>query len=149
MPAPPLLVRVAVALPIALVLVEGLGTTPHVAVPPAPPTLSTVARPYLVLPSHELWDMHVMLWSTDRFADTVNGGSGVVPREQDQVRRAVVGFPDVRSVAYLRSIGVRTVVVLPSRAYGTPLQDAAALPIDGLGITREVHPDAVVFRLDP
>jgi hypothetical protein len=93
--------------------------------------------------------MHVMLWSTDRFGDLVNGGSGVVPLEQDQVRRAVVSFPDANSVAYLRGIGVRTVVVLPNRAYGTPLQNAAILPIDGLGITREVHPDAVVFVLSP
>ena len=52
-------------------------------------------------------------------------------------------------MAYLRGIGVRTVVVLPDRADGTPLQNAATLPIDGLGITREVHPDAVVFLLGP
>jgi hypothetical protein len=52
-------------------------------------------------------------------------------------------------VAYLRSVGVRTIVVLPDRAYGTPLQNAATMPIDGLGITREVHPDAVVFLLTP
>ncbi len=143
------LVRMAVIVPVVLVLLEGLGTTPHVRVPPAPPTLSTVAAPYLVLPTHEVYDMHVMLWSTDRFADMVNGGSGVVPSEQDQVRRAVVGFPDAKSVAYLRGIGVRTVVVLPNRAGGTPLQNAATLPIDGLDITREVHPDAVVFVLYP
>jgi len=93
--------------------------------------------------------MHVMLWSTDRFAKTVNGGSGVVPIEQDKVRRAAATFPDANSVAYLRGVGVRTVVVLPDRAYGTPLQNAATMPIDGLGITREVHPDAVVFQLTP
>ncbi len=144
-----LLPRVAITVPVMLVLLEGLGSTPHVPVPPAPPTLSTVAAPYLVLPTHEVYDMHVMLWSTDRFGDLVNGGSGVVPLEQDQVRRAVVSFPDANSVAYLRGIGVRTVVVLPDRAYGTPLQNAAMLPIDGLGITREVHPDAVVFVLSP
>jgi hypothetical protein len=146
---PSLVARAAVVLPVVLVLLEGLGTTAHVPVPPAPPTLSTVAAPYLVLPTHELWDMNVMLWSTDRFADMVNGGSGVVPSEQDQVRRAVARFPDAQSVAYLRGIGVRTVVVLPDRAYGTPLQDAATLPINGLGLTREVHPDAVVFVLTP
>ena len=149
MPRPQPLIRVAVIVPVVLVFLEGLGTTPHVPVPPAPPALSTVAAPYLVLPTHEVLDMHVMLWSTDRFADMVNGGSGVVPTEQDQVRRAVVNFPDAQSVAYLRGIGVRTVVVLPSRASGTPLQNAATVPIDGLGITRDVRPDAVVFVLDP
>jgi hypothetical protein len=149
MTRPEPVVRVAVIVPVLFVLLEGLGTTPHVPVPPAPPTLSTVSAPYLVLPTHEVYDMHVMLWSTDRFADMVNGGSGVVPMEQDQVRRAVVGFPDAQSVAYLRGIGVRTVVVLPDRAGGTPQQNAATVPIDGLGISREVHPDAVVFVLDP
>jgi len=141
--------RAAVVLPVLLVLLEGLGTTAHVRVPQAPPTLSTVAAPYLVLPTQQLWDMHVMLWSTDRFAKTVNGGSGVVPTEQDQIRRAAATFPDANSVGYLRSVGVRTVVVLRDRAYGTPLQNAATTPIDGLGITREVHPDAVVFQLTP
>jgi hypothetical protein len=141
--------RAAVVLPVLLVLLEGLGSTPHVRVPQAPPTLSTVAAPYLVLPTHQLWDMHVMLWSTDRFAETVNGGSGVVPTEQDKIRRAAATFPDANSVAYLRGVGVLTVVVLPDRAYGTPLQNAATMPIDGLGITREVHPDAVVFQLSP
>ena len=47
----------------------------------------------------------------------------------------------------LRDLGVKTVVVLPSWAVGTPWQDAANLPIESLGITREVRDDAVVFRL--
>jgi len=144
---PPLLLRAAAAVPVVLILVEGLGTIPHVPMPSAPPTLSTVAAPYLVLPTHEVVDMNVMLWSTDRFADLVNGGSGLVPTETDQIRRAVTGFPDARSVAYLRSVGVKTVVVLPDQAYGSPLAQAATIPIDGLGVTREVHPDAVVFTL--
>jgi hypothetical protein len=138
-----------VVVPVALVLIEGLGTIPHVPMPPAPPTLSTVAPPYLVLPTHEVVDMNMMLWSTDRFADMVNGGSGLVPAETDQIRKAVTGFPDERSVAYLRSVGVKTVVVLPDRVYGSPLAQAATMPIGGLGITRAVHPDAVVFTLMP
>jgi hypothetical protein len=91
--------------------------------------------------------MHPMLWSTDRFADLVNGGSGIVPAEQDRARRAAQSFPDAASVSYLRSIGVRTVVVVRARAAGTRWQNAESLPIDGLGLTREVHPDAVVFNL--
>jgi hypothetical protein len=139
--------RVALALPVLLVFGEGLGRTPHVPVPPAPPTLSTVAAPYLVLPTHPVTDMHPMLWSTDRFADMVNGGSGLVPAELERTRRAVQTFPDVSSIAYLRGLGVRTVVVVRARASGTPWQDAESLPIDGLGINREVRPDAVVFNL--
>ena len=137
----------ALLVPLLLVFGEGLGTTPHAAVPPAPPTLSTVAAPYLVLPTDQVGDMHPMLWSTDRFADLVNGGSGIVPAEQDRARRAAQSFPDAASVSYLRSIGVRTVVVVRARAAGTRWQNAESLPIDGLGLTREVHPDAVVFNL--
>ena len=137
----------ALLVPLLLVFGEGLGTTPHAPVPPAPPTLSTVVPPYLVLPTDQVTDMHPMLWSTDRFADMVNGGSGLVPAEQDRARRAAQSFPDAASVNYLRGIGVKTVVVVRSRAGGTRWQQAETLPIDGLGITREVRPDAVVFTL--
>ena len=149
LPRPTAIARLALLLPLAFVLVEGLGNTPHATVPAPPSTLSTVQAPYLVLPSDQLRDMHVMLWSTDRFADVVNGGSGVVPAEQNRTREVVQSFPDPASVGYLRALGVRTVVVLPQRAGGTQWEEAANLPIDGLGITREVHPDAVVFHLSP
>jgi hypothetical protein len=143
------LTRAAVLLPIMLVLAEGRGAIPYMPVPPAPPTLSTVEAPYLVLPTHEVVDMNVMLWSTDRFADLVNGGSGLVPTELRRVREVVTTFPDAASVAHLREIGVRSVVVLPSRLGGTALAEAATLPIGGLPLTRQVYPDAVVFSLDP
>jgi len=149
LPRPTAIARLALLLPLAFVLVEGLGNTPHATVPSPPATLSTVQAPYLVLPSDQLRDMHVMLWSTDRFADVVNGGSGVVPAEQNRTREVVQSFPDPASVDYLRALGVRTVVVLPQRAGGTQWEDAANLPIDGLDITREVLSDAVVFHLSP
>jgi hypothetical protein len=143
------LLRVAVLVPTLAVAVEGLGVIPQVAVPPAPPTLATVPAPYLVLPTQEITDMQVMLWSTDRFAATVNGGSGLVPTEQGRTRELVATFPDAASVAHLRSIGVRSVVVLPARFAGTPLAGAATISIDGLPLTRRVYPDAVVFTLTP
>jgi hypothetical protein len=144
-----LVTHAALAVPTLLVFVEGLGTLPHVRVPPAPPTLATVAAPYLVLPMHPVMDMNIMLWSTDRFAPTANGGSGVMPLEQHEISAAVATFPDAASADYLRGIGIRSVVVLPSRAVGSPLAGAATMPIDGLGLTREVRPDAVVFTLGP
>jgi hypothetical protein len=134
---------------VAAVLVEGRGTIPHVPMPPAPPVLSTVEAPYLVLPTHEVMDMNVMLWSADRFAPVVNGGSGLVPTELHRTREAVATFPDAASVAYLREIGVRTVVVLRGRAFGTPYADADVVPIDHLPLTRVVYPDTVVFTLEP
>ena len=147
LPRPPALARAALLVPVALLVLEGLGTTPHVQVPAAPPTLSTVDAPYLVLPSDIIGDMHVMLWSTDRFAPVVNGGSGFVPEELFRTRQEIQTFPDQASVDYLRDLGVKTVVVLLDRAVGTQWQNAATLPIDGLGITRDIRPDAVVFHL--
>jgi hypothetical protein len=71
----------------------------------------------------------------------------VVPREQDLIRRAVVAFPDAASVAYLRQVGVRTVLVVRSLTGDAPYNQFATAPLDGLGLTREVRPDAVVFTL--
>jgi hypothetical protein len=140
--------QVVLVVPAALVLVEGLGTTPHTPVPSAPAVLSQVQGPYLMLPSNYAVDPLVMLWSTDRFAPVVNGNSGVLPTELAETRDRVQQFPDATSVAYLRGIGVRTVVVFPSlMPRGSP--DAANSPIDWLGITRTIEGDAVVFTLAP
>jgi hypothetical protein len=109
--------------------------------------VATAKAPFLVLPSTELQDMHVMLWSTDRFVDVLNGGSGLVPVEIAETRKQVQRFPDAQSVGYLRQMGVNTVVVLPNLAKGTAWETAASQPIDDLGITREVVNDAVVFHL--
>jgi hypothetical protein len=90
---------------VVLILVEGLGTIPHDPMPSAPPTLSTVAAPYLVLPTHEVVDMNMMLWSTDRFATSSTAGVGWFrPRPTRSEGRS----PDSRmpaEVAYLRSVG--------------------------------------------
>jgi hypothetical protein len=140
--------QLALLVPAVLVLVEGLGTTPHAPVPPAPAAVSQAAGPYLVLPSNYYIDGLVMLWSTDRFAPVVNGNSGVLPIELAQTRDATARFPDAKSVAYLRQLGVRTVVVYPSlMPPGSP--DAASSPIDGLGIERAFSGEAVVFTLGP
>jgi hypothetical protein len=133
--------------PVLLIFVEGLGTTPRAPVSPAPPTLSTVAAPYLVLPTDEVGDMPVMLWSTDRFAPMANGGSGIVPTEQEQIRAAARSFPSRDSVAYLRSVGIRSVVVVRSLAGQGAYDQFAGLPTLTAGLIRDVRPDAVVFIL--
>jgi hypothetical protein len=149
LPRPSTMGRLALLLPLVLVLAEGLGTTPHVTVPTAPAAVATAKAPYLVLPSSEQLDMRVMLWSTDRFADVLNGGSGLVPAEIAETRKQVQLFPDAASVSYLRELGVNTVVVLPDLAHDTPWESAATAPIDDLGITRDIAPDAVTFHLAP
>jgi hypothetical protein len=139
--------RLATLLPLLLVIVEGLNVTPHPVVPVQPAAMRTVDGPMLVLPSSQNLDQPVMLWSTTRFQDVVNGGSGFTPDVQARVREVTLGFPDRPSVDYLRSLGVRKVVILRGALAGTPWERVVNNPVDGLGITREDVGDAVVYRL--
>jgi hypothetical protein len=141
--------RLLVAVPLVVVLAEGISTTPHPVVPPQPLALASVDGPVLVLPSDERTDMHVMLWSTDRFIPVVNGASGFVPDSLARTREVTESFPDPDSVAYLRSLGVTTVVVLADRVVGTPWEDALFASGIGLDITREEIGRSVVFHLNP
>lgn len=146
-PRPGPLLRLATLLPLVLILVEGLNTTPHPIVPQQPTAMRTISGPLLVLPSSQKDDQHAMLWSTTRFQDIMNGGSGFTPRKLDEARRITQNFPDPESIQYLRDHGVRTVVLLRDRVAGTPWQTTIDLPVDSLGIEREDIDEVVVFRL--
>ncbi|MBM0227520.1 hypothetical protein [Micromonospora sp. ATA51] len=139
--------RLATLLPLLLVIVEGLNTTPHPVVPVQPAVMRNVDGPMLVLPSSQNLDQPVMLWSTSRFQDVVNGGSGFTPDTLAHVRELTLGFPDQPSVDYLRILGVRNVVILRGQLAGTPWERIVDNPVDGLGITREEVGDAVVYHL--
>jgi hypothetical protein len=146
-PAPTAEAMAALLLPVALIMVEGLGVPAYRSVPAAPAALASVRAPYLVLPTGPDGDADVMLWSTDRYADLVNGAGPLEPTELSATRAAVRAFPDVASVEHLRRLGVRTVVLLPDRIRGTPWERAAEAPVEALGITRESSPGVVIFRL--
>jgi hypothetical protein len=148
-PVPGPWLRAVTVVPLLLILVEGLNVTPYPVMPPQPVALATVDGPLLVLPSDERTDVHVMLWTTDRFEPVVNGASGFLPGTLAQVRQATRTFPDADSVSYLRTLGVETVVVLADRAIGTDWERALFATGDGLGITREEIGRSVVFDLNP
>ncbi|HLT11631.1 MAG TPA: hypothetical protein VK028_12665 [Micromonosporaceae bacterium] len=148
LPQPTTAAQLALLIPLALIVIEGTGDTPQSPVPRPPAALASVAAPYLVLPS-DTRDVLVMLWSADRFAPTVNGQSGVDPAELQRIRQEVQTFPDAASVDFLRTVGVRTVVVPTDRAAGTPWEQAATTSIAGLDLRRDVQDDAVIFHLDP
>ncbi len=139
--------RWAAIAPLVLVLLEGLNTTPHVIVPPQPRALAVVEGPVLVLPSDQITDMQVMMWTTDRFVPLVNGGSGFAPTSLTEVRRITTAFPDHASVSHLRSMGVATVVVLPDRVIGTPWEGALYATGEEFGVTREEIDGVLVFHL--
>ncbi|CCH19608.1 hypothetical protein [Micromonospora lupini] len=133
--------------PLTMVTLEGVNRTPHPTVPQPPAAMRTAQDPILVLPAGGVGDLTYMLWTTDGFPRVTNGLAGFEPVSQAQTRTAVASFPDSGSVTYLRGIGVRSVVVVPSRAAGTPWDGIAARPIDGLGITREDLDGTLVYHL--
>ncbi|MCX4387660.1 hypothetical protein OG777_12050 [Micromonospora peucetia] len=139
--------RLATLLPLVLVIGEGLNSTPHPIVPSQPAAMRTVNGPMLVLPSNQSLDQPVMLWSTTKFQDVVNGGSGFTPSQLDDVRRVTLSFPDQTSVDYLRVLGVRNVLLMRDQIAGTPWEITIDAPVDGLGITREEIGGMVVYRL--
>ncbi len=141
------LLRLATLIPVALVLMEGLNVTEHPVVPLQPASMATAQGPMLVLPSDPLMDMKVMVWSTDRMTPIVNGNSGFTPATLGEIRELCKTFPDQASVDRLRTLGVKTVLVLREEVKGTPYEAALTAPADGLGVQRTEAPDAVVFTI--
>ncbi|GGM00793.1 hypothetical protein [Micromonospora yangpuensis] len=139
--------RLATLLPLLLVIAEGLNATPHPVAPPQPAAMRSVEGPLLVLPSSQNHDQPVMLWTTTRFQDVVNGGSGFTPAQLEDVRRVTLSFPDQTSVDYLRTLSVANVVVVRDQLAGTPWEVTVDNPVEQLGITRDDRGDVVIFRL--
>jgi hypothetical protein len=144
------LVIAATLIPVVLVLLEGQQRMDVPTVKPEPASIAAMTGPALVLPSDQLNDENIMLWSTDHFVKIVNGGSGFTPQSQNQTRDAVKNFPDQASVDYLRQLGVQEVVVLKQPSLGqAPDSALSSTAGEGLGIKREEHDDAIVFFLNP
>jgi hypothetical protein len=140
--------RFALVVPLLLVLAEGVNGTPHPVMPPSPVAMHTLKAPVLVLPSENLPDLHVMLWSTDGYPKIVNGYSGFVPQRLQQLQEQTKNFPDADSVQVLHDLGVKTVVVQRSRVTGTAYERALDAPIDDLDLTRVERGDVVIYSLE-
>ncbi|GGK38063.1 hypothetical protein GCM10010124_33590 [Pilimelia terevasa] len=140
--------RAATLMPVLVLLVESLNATPHPAVPRAPAALRTAAAPVLVLPSDFAVDSHALLWSTAGFPRLVNGNSGFTPASLEEARQAVAGFPDLASIQYLRTHGIRTVIVLPDRLAGTPWASALTVGPGDYSVARATVDGAEVFTLN-
>jgi hypothetical protein len=138
---------VLLAVPTLLVGADDWGGPLHWPVAQAPVVVTSVPAPVMFLPTDLVGDYHLMLWSTDGWPTLANGSSGFDPPWQAQLRRQVKTFPDAGSVAALRARGVRTVVLVRSRAAGSAWEGAADKPVTGLGIERLDLGDAVVYRL--
>ena len=136
---------------VAAIIAEGLATTFPLADVPRPPVgMSSVPGPQFHLPTGGISDAWYMAWTVDGdFPQIGNGLSGVVPALTAQLREDLKSFPSQPSVAALRKLGFRTVIVHPDLLGGTPYSDTLGRSIAGLGITREDYPGFVVYYLSP
>ena len=135
--------RAATAFGVALVaaiLIEGSGFDfeegklrgpSHPSVPIAPAGVASLPDPQFHLPAGTPPpNRRYVLWSVDGFPKLVNGRGSFDPIFFKRLVAETAGFPDRRSVARLRALGVRTVVFHPNLA--TPAErrqlQAAAAP---------------------
>jgi hypothetical protein len=140
---------------VALVLAEGAGFSfegglrgpAHPTVPAEPTGQRGLPAPQLHLPMSREGNRRYALWSTAGFPRIVNGRASFQPKLTTTIAADVAGFPDARSVARLRALGVRTVVLHPALAAGTSWEGAARKPLSGLALTRERRGEVVVFHL--
>ena len=136
-----------------LVLLEGAGFSSeggpaHPTVPPEPAGQRGLPDPQLHLPMSREGNRRYALWSTAGFPRLVNGRASFQPALTTAIATDMAGFPDARSVARLRALGVRTVVLHPNLAGGTSWEAAERKPVPtSLGLVRERRGDVVVFRL--
>ncbi len=136
----------AVALACGAILAEGWGIAEHPAVPLAPAGQRAAPEPALHLPAEAPDNRRYVLWSTDGFPDLVNGRGSFMPRRFEAVMRETRGFPDARSVAYLRRLGVRSVTVHLARTPpGSALRRASTRSLRGLDLERTRHGAVVLF----
>jgi len=116
------------------------------------PAVSTadVPDPQLHLPAGRDKDnRRYVLWSTDGYPRIVNGRASTTPEETIELIGRIKPFPSPASVAELRALGVRSVVLHTNRLGGTPWDDSAAVPVEGLGLRRSERPGLVIFELEP
>jgi hypothetical protein len=137
---------------VAVVLLEGAGFEgldgpAHPTVPVSPAALHGLPDPQLHLPMSRVGNRRYVLWSTDGFPRMVNGRASFGPTLTSEIAYRARNFPDRASVAYLRRLGVRVVVLHPAFARGTSWQGAERRPVTGLGLHRERRGGVLVYRL--
>jgi len=144
----------AVAL-LLLVLAEGYSRIPQTTVPPVPAAMKRAPGPLIVLPATYdraalIWfDKTVMVWSAiTGFPEIGNGASGIKPDSFIYMRKEMRGFPDATSVAYLRSHGFRSVVVLKD-VPPAPEKNPDRIPAPSLGLRRIDMGDSVLYLVEP
>jgi hypothetical protein len=142
--------QLAMLIPLVLVLIEGANRMPAPEVPQGPAAMAHAATtgPILVLPTAEVYDEMVMLWSTNGFPTMVNGGGAFVPRDQAAIRQVALSFPSFDSITALKqTYGIQAVVVVKASINGSPYRSVLTKDITGLPVTRTDDGETVTFQL--
>jgi hypothetical protein len=129
------------------ILAEGWGFADHPTVEPAPPGFAQAPQPALHLPTGAFDNRRYVLWSTDGFPKIVNGRGSLIPRQFASVMRSARTFPDARSIAALRALGVRSVTVHLRHAGPQLRRRALTGSLRGLDIERQRRAGTVLFLL--
>jgi hypothetical protein len=116
-------------------------------VPPEPAGDAGVPSPQLHLPMTIPGNRRYTLWSSDSFPKLVNGRGSFVPSSFAKLEDRMQSFPDRRTAALVRALGVRTVVLHPNLAAGTAWQDAASRPVAGLGLNRRRSGTVLLYEV--
>lgn len=121
----------------------------HPWVPAEPVAQRGLPAPQMHLPPTIAANRRYVLWSTAGFPAIVNGRGSFDPRHFTELINDVRGFPDRHSVAALRALGVRTVVLHRDLAAGTAWAAAGERPVRGLGLARTERDALTVYTLAP
>ncbi len=143
------------------ILGEGAGHLGHPRVPQPARAEVGLPGPRLDLPTDGAHDRIWQYYSTDGFYKIPIGNSTFDMPAVDDIRGGMHNFPDKASVEKLRYYGIKTVVLhldeikeLPPnhgwvKAEPPDPAAAAAKPIAGLGITRRLTPNSVIYEIGP
>lgn len=133
----------------SLVLAEGFFRVPVRTLQPVPTAMVHAPGPLIVLPTAYELDPAAMAWSAmTGFPQLGNGTSGIRPDSLTTMREEMYHFPSARSVAYLRSHGFRSVVVL-ANIPPTPQVNPNRIPAAPLGLRRIDMGDSVLYLVEP
>ena len=113
------------------------------------------------LPTNGVNDRVWQYFSTNGFYNIPIGNSTFDIPAVDDLRGGMNGFPDKASIEKLRYYGIKTVVLHLKTYPGLPPEHglsfpeppnpvaAAAKPIAGLGVTRHVAGNSVIYEIGP
>ena len=143
------------------ILGEGAGHLGHPRVPQPARAETGLPGPRLDLPTDGAHDRIWQYFSTDGFYKIPIGNSTFDMPAVDDIRGGMHKFPDKASVEKLRYYGIKTVVLHldeikelpPTHGYVKPEPPdpaaAAAKPVAGLGITRRLAGNSVIYEIGP